>query len=86
MTHSFFLAKRRGYCIDPLEISDIHFCPKKEILHIDFLRKGMLKSKDDAYLKSSSFKSNSCIFGKGNGFLFILFLSSLKSETKQKFK
>ena len=43
----------------------------------------MFKSKDEAYLKSSSFKSKSCILGIGNGFLLILFFSSLKSEMKQ---
>ena len=43
----------------------------------------MFKYKDEAYLKPSSFKSNSCILGIGNGFLLILLLSSLKSEMKQ---
>ena len=43
----------------------------------------MFTSKDDAYLKPSSFKNTSCILGIGNGFLLILLLSFLKSEMKQ---
>ena len=39
----------------------------------------MFKSKDEAYLKPSNFKSKSCILGIGNGFLLILLLKSLKS-------
>ena len=39
----------------------------------------MFKSKGEAHLKPSTFKSKSCILGMGNGFLLILLLSSLKS-------
>ena len=43
----------------------------------------MFKSKEEVYLKRSSFKSKSCILEIGNGFLLILLLSSLNSEMKQ---
>ena len=43
----------------------------------------MFISKDETYLKHSSFKSKYYIFGVGNGFFLILLLSSLKSEMKQ---
>ena len=43
----------------------------------------MFKSKDEVYLKPSSFTNKSCILGLGNGFLLIPLLSSLKSEMKQ---
>ena len=43
----------------------------------------MPESKDEAYLKRSYFKSKSCIFGMGNGFLLILLLSSLKLQLKR---
>jgi hypothetical protein len=43
----------------------------------------MFRSKDVAYLKPSSLRSRSCIFGMGKGFLFILLFSSLKSEIKR---
>ena len=43
----------------------------------------MFKSKDEAYLKPSKFKSESCILGIGNDFLLILLISSLKSEMYQ---
>ena len=43
----------------------------------------MSKSKDEAYMKPTSFKNKSRILGIGNGFLLILSLSSLKSEMKQ---
>ena len=43
----------------------------------------MYKSKDEAYLKPSSFKNKSCILGTGNCFLLILLLSSLKLEMER---
>ena len=43
----------------------------------------MFKSKDEAYLEPSSFKSKSCILGIGNGFLLIFLFSFLKSEMKR---
>ena len=43
----------------------------------------MFKSKDEAYLKPSNFKSKSCVLGIENGLLLILLLSSLNSEMKQ---
>ena len=42
----------------------------------------MFESKDEAYLKPSSFKSKACILGIGNGFLIIVIFKSLKSEMK----
>ena len=42
----------------------------------------MFKSKEEAYLNPSNFKSKSCTLGMGNGFLLILILSPLKSEMK----
>ena len=48
-----------------------------------YLKPSSFKSKDEAYLKHSSFKSKSYILRIGNGFFLILLLSTLKSEMKR---